>query len=248
MEQWNPALKGKGGASLYGATLARVRANGGAVAGILWYQGESDCDTEALALYPQRMTDLVQAFRADLGQPNLPFLFVQIGGFVADPDQAMTDGWNGIREAQRVWAKTQPSVLMVSAIDLGLDDGIHISTPDLKRLGRRLADAAGGVLAPALRTAALENNGLRVRVSFDHVRGGLVSSGQSTGFSLRDETGRELARIYKVTLDNDSAVLHLTETLPRDTRLWYGWGLNPYCNITDREDAAVPAFGPIPLS
>jgi len=248
MTQWNPALKDQGGASLYGATLERVRANGGKVAGILWYQGESDCEAEALVLYSQRMTALVQSFRDDLGQPDLPFCFVQIGGVVSDPDPDGIDGWNGIREAQRVWAAAQAHVLMVSAIDLGLDDAIHISTPDLKRLGRRMADATDGVSAPALHGAAVENDGLSVRIGFDHVRGGLVSLGRPAGFSLRLGSGREMVRIYKTTLQGDSVVLHLAETLPRGADLWYGWGLNPYCNITDREDGAVPAFGPIALS
>ena len=31
------------------------------------------------------------------------------------------------------------------------------------------------------------------------------------------------------------------------TVLWYGWGMDPYCNITDAEDMAVPAFGPVAL-
>jgi len=247
MAQWNPSLKGEGDASLYGAALERVRANGGKAAGILWYQGESDCCAEGVALYAQRMTALAQSFRADLGQPDLPFYFVQIGGVIGDPDPAAIDGWNGIREAQRVWAKTLPHVSMVSAIDLGLDDSIHISTPDLKRLGRRLADAADGISAPTLRGATVENDGLRVRASFDHVRGGLVSLGRPAGFNLRLGSGQELVRIYKTTLEGDDAVLHLTEALPPGVNLWYGWGLCPCCSLTDSADAAVPAFGPFPL-
>ena len=42
MQQWEPSRKSMDGDSLYGATLLRVEANGGKVAGILWYQGESD--------------------------------------------------------------------------------------------------------------------------------------------------------------------------------------------------------------
>jgi type 1 glutamine amidotransferase len=29
--------------------------------------------------------------------------------------------------------------------------------------------------------------------------------------------------------------------------LWYGYGTDPYCNLTDSMDMAVPVFGPIPL-
>jgi len=50
MAQWDPALRDQGGASLYGATIERVRAAGGHVAGVLWYQGESDANPDDLPL------------------------------------------------------------------------------------------------------------------------------------------------------------------------------------------------------
>ena len=247
MAQWDPQRKGEGGGSLYGATLERVRANGGKVAGVLWYQGESDANPADLLLYPARMTALLEALRADFDQPDLPFYLVQLGPFAADPDPNTLAGWNGVREAQRLWAKTQAHTAMVSAIDLDLDDAIHIGTQGLRRLGRRLALAADGLPTPGLRRAAVQGD--RVRVSFDGLRDGLRAAGRPAGFSLRFADGREWPRIYKTTLEGDTAVLHLAEPLPaEDLRLWYGWGLNPYCNITDAEDAAVPAFGPMPLS
>jgi sialate O-acetylesterase len=55
--------------------------------------------------------------------------------------------------------------------------------------------------------------------------------------------------VYKVILHENTAVLYLIDDpLPPGTVLWYGWGLNPYCNVTDAADAALPAFGPLPLS
>ena len=86
MQQWDPARKGEGGGSLYGATLSRFQSTGGKVAGILWYQGESDANPNDLPLYKDRMTKLVQSFRADFGQPNLPFYIVQIGCFAVGRD------------------------------------------------------------------------------------------------------------------------------------------------------------------
>lgn len=248
MAQWDPALKSEGGGSLYGATLKRFEAVGGKVAGILWYQGESDANPADAARYQDRMTQLVQSFRDDFGQPDLPFYIVQIGCFVCPPSPEGIAGWNGIREAQRTWAGTLPHTATVSAIDLGLDDGIHIGTQDFKRLAKRLADVASGHPAPELRDATLEANGTRLRVSFDNVRGGLRSLGRPSGFSLRSPDGADLPLIYKTTLEGDSALLHLgngDSPLPTDTQLWYGWGLNPYCNVTDAEDAAISAFGPI---
>ena len=248
MQQWDPASKGQGGHSLYGATLERVKAVGGKVAGILWYQGESDANPTDAALYESRMTTLVQSFRADLGQPDLPFYYVQLGGFVTDPDPGLVSGWNSVRESQRTWQSSLSNVGMVSAIDCGLDDGIHIDTAGLKTLGKRLAAVASGQPAPALKSVAFEPDRGWLRVSFDHVQGTLQAHGRPAGFTLRDAGGRELPLIYKITLDGPDALLKITDPagLP-GASLWYGCGLAPYCNVTDATGAAAPALGPVAL-
>ena len=246
MQQWDPALRDQGGESLYGATRERFRAVGGKVAGILWYQGESDANPTDAAKYAQRMTTLIQSFRADFQAPNLPFYLVQLGGFVTEPSQDMLIGWNQVREIQRTLPETLANVGMVAAIDLGLDDGIHIDTQSLKTLGKRLAAIALGKPAPALKSTAFEASNGWLRVSFDHVQGGLKAAGRPTGFSLRDADGRDIPLIYKVILDGSDALLKITEpTALSGVNLWYGWGLEPYVNLTDAAGAAVPAFGPV---
>ncbi len=246
MQQWEPSRKTMGGGSLYGATLERVRANGGKVAGILWYQGESDANLEDAPLYESRMTELIQSFRADFGQPDLPFYFVQLGGWVADPTSNYVHGWNRVRESQRVLSQTLPSVGMVSAIDCGLDDGIHIDTPGLKALGRRLAAVALGQPAPALKSVTRDDAAHTRRVSFANIQGSLTAPGRPAGFSLRRADGTEAALLYKIILDGSDAVLKLNDDpSPAGLHLWYGYGLNPYCNITDTSGASIPAFGPV---
>ena len=246
MQQWEPSRKNLGGGSLYGATLARVQAVGGKVAGILWYQGESDSNPTDAAVYERRMADLVQSFRSDLGQPDLPFLFVQLGGFVTDPAVDLVRGWNSIRESQRTLAQTIPHSAVVSAIDLGLDDGIHIDTAGLKTLGCRLAAAALGRPAPSLKSAIYDPAARQIRVAFDGVQGKLIVLGRPAGFSLRDADGRETPLIYKTELSGNDAILRLNDDpSPAVLNLWYGYGLYPYCNITDADGAAIPAFGPV---
>lgn len=249
MQQWEPSRKSMDGDSLYGATLLRVEANGGKVAGILWYQGESDANPADALVYGQRMTALVQAFRTDLGQPNLPFFLVQLGGFVTPADQGLVDGWNSVRESQRKLASDlPPPTAVVSAIDCGLDDLIHIDTDGLKTLGRRLAAVALGHPAPALKAVSYDAPRYQIRVNFDGIQGTLAASGRPAGFSLRDPNGAEVQLIYKIVLDGSDAVLNLNEDpSPLGLHLWYGYGLNPYCNITDTSGASIPAFGPVPV-
>ncbi len=249
MQQWEPSRKSLGGDSLYGATLARVAANGGKVAGILWYQGESDANPVDAPLYEARMAELVQAFRENFGQPNLPFYFVQLGGFVTPSDLSLVDSWNSVRETQRKLASSlPPPVGVVSAVDCGLDDLIHIDTPGLKALGHRLAAVALGAPAPVLKSVSYDASLHQIRVSFDSVQGALTAAGRPAGFSLRDAGGTEVPLIYKTVLDGTDAVLKLNEDpSPQGLHLWYGYGLSPYCNIVDSTGASVPAFGPVPM-
>jgi hypothetical protein len=49
MQQWSPDRKHLGGASLYASMLTSIKATGQPVAGILWYQGESDANPKDAA-------------------------------------------------------------------------------------------------------------------------------------------------------------------------------------------------------
>ncbi len=170
LEQWDPGLRDRGGDSLYGATLERIAAVGGRIAGILWYQGESEANPQNAEHFHKRAQALTEAFRRDLQQPDLPFYFVQIGCVFGDAGQGWSwsiEGWNAVREAQRRLAGVLPHSGMVTAIDLELDDLIHIGTGGQARLGRRLAKVATGRPTPDLVGASVE--GPTVRVTFSGI-------------------------------------------------------------------------------
>ena len=140
MEQWNPAKKDDGGNSLYGSMMRQFRLAGGKVKGVLWYQGESDAmNPEAWKSYSQVFTRFIGAVRADFGQPELPFYFVQIGRFVAAVNPK---GWNAVQDAERLLPERVPNTAVISVIDLEFDDAIHVGTQGLKRAGQRLARIA----------------------------------------------------------------------------------------------------------
>lgn len=253
MDQWSPALKDKGGKSLYGAMVRRVGVVGGQVKGVLWYQGESD----ALSV-PEEFAEKFEAFiptlRSDLELPDLPFYYVQIGRFVRDVDPA---GWNTVQEAQRRAVQGIPNTAMVASVDLPLDDAIHISTAGQKRLGIRLAKIACRDLfgqtavdtGPHFESASLEEGNV-LRVTFQDVNGKLMPATHISGFSLLAADGKELPVIFEAMTDPkqpNSVVLKLTSEVPEGAVLWYGHGLDPYCNLRDAEDMAAPVFGPVGL-
>jgi sialate O-acetylesterase len=257
MDQWSPALKSQRGDSYYGATLRRFNEVGGRVKGILWYQGESDANPKAAAEYADKFEKLIHAFRQDFIQPELPFYYVQIGRHVSLANQKE---WNMVQEFQRRLESTIPKVGMVPAVDLSLDDGIHVSTPDLKRLGRRLADQVCHDLFPDLEkyrpyrrgprpvNAKLEGN--VVRILFAEVNGKLVTAGRLAGFSIHASDGTPVPAIYRAQIDpqdGNSVVLRISGKLPENASLHYGAGRDPYVNLNDELDMGTPAFGPIPI-
>lgn len=257
MDQWSPSKKDQGGESLYGATVRRIHAVGGKVKGVLWYQGESDANDKVVAEFPAKFQNLVIAFRTDTGQDTLPFYFVQIGRHVNNTN---IEAWNKIQEFQRQAESKITNSGMVTAVDLSLDDQIHVSTPDLKRLGRRLAILAAhdlfgnikenGAMKRGPRPVSAKSSGGTVTLKMADVNGQLVSDGRINGFSIHDAKGMAVPLIYKARFDsNDSTVIHLDVggKLPEGATLRYGAGKDPYCNVRDTSDMALPAFGPLPI-
>ena len=270
MAQWSPSKKGDGGMSLYGSMLRQVKLAGGKVKGVLWYQGESDTvDPKATAAYARAFAEFIPAVRADLGQPELPFYYVQIGRVAAAADPRP---WNTVQEAQRKIPDEVARTAVVPAIDLPLDDVVHISTSGQKRLGERLARVAlrelfgqVGASAPTLdRVSAGADETLIVKfkgVNRSATNGrpilgpgvaqadGLKPDRHIGGFSIRMADGREFPLIYEAAVgpSREAVILKLTGKVPPGAFLWYGWGRDPYCNLTDALDMAVPVFGPIPL-
>jgi hypothetical protein len=116
LSQWMPDYSTH---SPYGNMLAQARKASayGTIKGFLWYQGESDCgDLNNVLLYTQRMHVLFTAIRQNLGIPNLPIIFVQLG---PNPHEPGFEYWYDIQMRQQYIADAQPPWIdMVTAEDL----------------------------------------------------------------------------------------------------------------------------------
>lgn len=260
MEQWDPALKEKGGESQYGSMLLSMRATGQPVAGVLWYQGESDTSPRQTAEYTDRMQQLVAATRSDLRQPMLPWITVQIGRVIGPRDDFAS--WNSTQEQQRLLPEKIKNLETVVAVDLSLDDNIHLSAKAHLRLAERMARAADflvyknkkesptprlrAVIAGGTSKAKDADPGLGIDVIFDHVGKGLRSGSEPRGFTILDGQGRVWPCIFKTTLHDDTVRLFLSAKIPDGAQLCYGRGVDPDCNITDSRGHALPVFGPVP--
>lgn len=256
MAQWDPGLRKEGGKSLYGALVRRLGKNGGRVAGMIWYQGCSDANADAARVYTERMKKLVSALRRDCNDANLPVVIVQISRVVGwGPDA--TAPWNSIQDQQRKLSLAVRNMATVPAVDLALDDPIHISGDSQYVLGRRLAGAMqvlrrgrrAGLPPIALKKAHIETiRGAGVVVAeFGNVAGRLCSGSRPSGFAVVTANGA--ANHFDIRLDGARALIRTA--LPADilagAALHYGHGTDPYCNICDEAGRSLPVFGPVRL-
>ena len=259
LAQWRPATGDAHGATLYGSMIVRARravaSSGGVLRGLLWYQGESDATVAASAVYEESFRAWVDSVRADLGASDLPVHVVQLGRLVQpagadNPNAFDEDAWDAIRDVQLRTPQTIPHSSVVSAIDLGLCDAIHIDAPGLDRLGRRLARTALGHSTPHAREVVRTHdqaNGLPVlRLECADVAGGWRQASRITGFSTHHRDGRRHAavEVIEARLDvRDPSCLEILLTgWDDDLALGYGRGFDPACTLTDHEDMALPAF------
>lgn len=266
LKQWSPEYAEHGEDSLYNAMIDRFKIVGGRIAGLLWYQGESDAmDPQLASQYKDSMLKFIETVRLDLGNPQLPMIYSQIGRCVSSDPPA---GWSIVRDAQRQIANGGIANLgMVSAMDTELDDFIHVSSSGLQMIGDRMfkivrawKSGVGPKNCPVLSKINVErvqfeynpdaagSTRTYLLLEFDNVEEWYNQ--RVFGFSIRDGIGNDLDLIHKVTFEQKSKIrLHLTALYKRHEgsrlHLWYGYGRNPICTVVDMNNMGLPAFGPI---
>jgi len=257
MDQWDPLKQDLGGAALYGSMLSSLRDVAQPVAGVLWYQGCSDTHPTGVSQYAAKMQQLVAAVRRDLGQPKVPWIVVQIGRVVGTIGGERE--WNAIQELQRLLPNIITHLDTVPAVDLELDDLIHVSGSAYAPLALRMALVADRLVLgqrealPAIQPVSVSQLsrypfGPALEVTFANVVGGLHADGLPLGFALVDLDQKPVELIYKTVLDGNRAILQLVNDDRQDLRVMYGAGKNPMCNVTDARGMAVPVFGPMAIS
>lgn len=92
------------------------------VKGVLWYQGESD--DHKPNMYAKLFSSLIQNWRKDLNDSNLPFIFVQLANhrYLMDKD---FKNWCIIRDQQQKVFNSIKNTFMVVAMDKGQFNDIH---------------------------------------------------------------------------------------------------------------------------
>ncbi|MEW6356753.1 MAG: sialate O-acetylesterase [Planctomycetota bacterium] len=146
-----------------------------AIRGAIWYQGESN-HREGM-LYTEKMKALIGGWRTVWGQGDFPFYYVQICPYIYGNENPyiLPEFW----EAQAA-ALTIPNTGMVVAGDIGNLQDIH--PKNKQEVGRRLALWAlakdygkKDLVYSGPMFQAMDIEGDKIRIRFDHVGGGLAS-------------------------------------------------------------------------
>lgn len=233
--------------TLFGDLIDRVELAGGRIAGVLWYQGESDALPGTAETYLQRFEKFVDDVRSSLGDPELPFITVQLANTENIDEWTREDAWNRLRDSQRLAAEVIENVDVVAAADLPRNDHVHLSGKGQRALGVRLAKAASrrtsgcrsAIQVPALDAIDMGSSSLAVR--FRGVNGRLrVSGGElSEAFTV---TGRQ---VVGARLSDSTVEVLLDGPCLGGEEVSFGMGFQPAATLLDDEDFAVPVFGPI---
>jgi sialate O-acetylesterase len=209
----------------------------GALAGVIWYQGESNRGRHAQ--YERLFPALIEAWRSALDRETMPFLFVQIAPF----DYGAYDGDAGaaalLRDAQRK-TLALPHTDMAVTMDVGDPADIH---PLEKRVvGERLAALALAQAyrkdvessGPLYRVAARE--GGKLRVTFDHAVG-LTSRGEPVRHVLVAGADR-VFHPAEAQIDGETLVI-ASPAVAEPVAVRFGWGAADATNLWN--GAGLPA-------
>ena len=208
-----------------------------AIKGVIWYQGESNDDSDARARqYRKLFPLLISDWRFHWGIGDFPFLFVQIA-----PYKAMTPE---IREAQFLTLKATTNTAMVVITDGGDPNDIHPANKQI--VGARLAQAARALVygekiegsGPLFESMKIK--GKKAVLQFGHVGGGLVAQGgELQGFVICDQN--KIFVPAKAVIKGRTVVVS-SDQVSHPVAVRYGWTNVPEVNLYNKDGFPASPF------
>jgi sialate O-acetylesterase len=223
------------------------------IKGFIWYQGESDAiNLDLASQYEEKFQLMIEGWRRDFSDPEMPFLFVQLAAYERNPYlHGIT--YPVLRDAQTA-ALSLPNTGMAVAIDLGDPRDIH--PPKKILVSERLVLAARKIgygeeiiySGPIFKKMVIV--GAVADLSFDHCGSGLIAktiqlanrtltADKLEGFEISDAEGRFFpakAKIQGEKVEVSSAKV----TTPVAVR--YGYHGYPYANLYNKEGLPASPF------
>lgn len=213
------------------------------IKGFCWYQGESNAGKPAE--YAALLTALINDWRNKWQLGDLPFLNVQLPGFMDYNYLPSESNWAVLRESQ-LKALAVPNTAMVVAVDLGEWNDIH---PDNKKdVGERLAVAAMKLAynenivhsGPLYQSHTIEGN--KIIISFNNTGSGLITNdGEAPAeFAI---AGADKRFVWAKTKIEGNKIIVWNDGVANPLYVRYAWADNPVNpNVYNQEGLPASPF------
>ncbi|MFI5131539.1 MAG: sialate O-acetylesterase [Chitinophagales bacterium] len=214
------------------------------IKGFLWYQGEANTGRaeEYAKLQPAQIID----WRNKWKQGDLPFLYVQLPGFMDLNFLPSESQWAALRESQ-LKSLSVPNTGMAVAIDLGEWNDIH---PDNKKdVGERLALIAEKLAygentivysGPIYQSAEVDGN--KITLSFSHTGSGLTTNDgeELNQFAV---AGADKKFVWARSRIEGDKVVVWNDDIATPVYVRYAWADNPVgANLFNKEGLPASPF------
>jgi|SRR6185503_11675236 len=214
------------------------------IKGMVWYQGESN--TARAKEYQKLLPTLINDWRENWNDPQLPFLCVQLPNY-GDADYLPVESqWAELREAEAMSLGMKATGMAVT-MDLGEWNDIH--PLDKKDVGMRLALVAEKIAygnnkivfsGPTFRSAAIDGD--KIIISFTNTGGGLVAKGE-TQLRYFAIAGADKKFVWARAVIDDDKVIVSSDDIKQPRYVRYAWADNPEgANLYNKEGLPAAPF------
>ena len=194
-----------------------------AVAGVVWYQGESNADGSMANDYVSLLRLMMANWRQAFERPKLPFVIVQLANYRQPSEQPQESGWSVVREAQRLIARQDAYAELVVTIDKGETVDIHpLRKKDVaERVAlafERLLRNPRVTLSPEVVKATVENNRVVCTLSEP-----LLFDGPLYEFEVAGKDGR----FVNAQAEGQGSSIIIQSSVDNPVSIRYAWKNNP---------------------
>lgn len=207
------------------------------LSGFIYYQGESDDDRPQY--YFKMLRGLIDLWRTDWGDDELPFLNVQLPmhRYSGDSDRK---NWCLIREAQEKIFKTTKNTGLAVILDCGEFNEIH--PKDKEQVGHRLflqamnivyGDKSLKAFPPLYKSRFVKDNG--VEITFDYADG-FILKGEKCGFEIAGSDNEYKPADFEI---RGNKIFVFSDEVPEPLNVRYQW--TNYGEVTLFGDNGLPA-------
>lgn len=216
------------------------------IAGVIWYQGESDAEIQDMSQNRALLCDLIQGWRSEFNSPQLPFLMVQLPRI--NDSSSLRAYWPEFRHVQDAVSRQLKGVDYVVTTDLGSTNS-DVHPPRKVEVGERLANLAALSVygkdtpahGPVVCNITPQEDG-SLRLAFDHAAQLSTTDGQAPRhFEVAGKNGKFFPA--QATIEQNTIVLSSPQ-VPHPVSARYAWATFLTPNLVNEHALPAAPFSP----